>query len=67
MKLYDNWRQILKKSWSLKFIFIAIVLNAVSVILPSYWDSFPRDTFNIIFFVVLVAAGTARVVAQQGL
>jgi hypothetical protein len=65
VKLYDNWRQILRKSWSLKFIFLAVVLNAVSVILPSYWDSFPRDTFNAIFFVVLVAAGTARVVAQQ--
>jgi len=65
VKLYHNWREILRKSWSLKFIFLAIVLNAVSVILPSYWDSFPRDTFNAIFFVVLVAAGTARVIAQQ--
>jgi hypothetical protein len=65
VKLYDNWREILRKSWSLKFIFLAIVLNAVSVILPSYWDSFPRDTFNAIFFVVLVAAGTARVIAQH--
>jgi hypothetical protein len=65
VKLYDNWRQILKKSWSLKFVILAIILNAVVVVFPSYWDSFSRDTFSIIMMVLLIAAGTARVIAQH--
>jgi hypothetical protein len=65
MKLYENWKQILRKSWSLKFIILAAVLTACEAILPMYWDSFPRETFAAITFVTIIAASIARLVAQK--
>jgi hypothetical protein len=65
MKLYDNWRTILRKSWSLKFIVIAALLTACEAILPLYMDEFPRDQFAIITFGVIIAAFFARLVAQH--
>lgn len=65
MKLYDNWREILRKSWSLKFIILAAILTACEAILPLYWDQFPRDTFAALTFVTIIAASIARLVAQK--
>ena len=65
MRLYENWRQILRKSWSLKFIFLAAILTACEAVLPLYWDQFPRDTFAALTFCTIIAASIARLVAQK--
>ena len=65
MKLYDNWKQILRKSWSLKFVVLAAILTACEAVLPLYWDQFPRDVFAALTFVTIIAAFIARLVAQK--
>jgi hypothetical protein len=65
MKLYDNWKEILRKSWSLKFIFLAAILTGCEAVLPLYWDSFPRDVFASLTFCTILAASIARLVAQK--
>lgn len=63
--LYPNWKQILRKSWSLKFIILAAVLTACEAILPIYWDAFPREVFAALTFITIMAASVARLVAQK--
>jgi hypothetical protein len=65
MKLYHNWSQILRKSWSLKFIILAAILTACEAILPMYWDEFSRETFAALTFITIIAAFVARLVAQK--
>lgn len=67
MKLYDNWRQIVKQAWSIRFIILAAVLSGCEAILPLYWDSMPRQVFALLAFGFCAAAFTARLVAQKDL
>lgn len=67
MKLYDNWREIVRQAWSVRFIVLAAILSGCEAILPLYWDSMPRQVFAVLAFVFCAAAFTARLVAQKGL
>lgn len=65
MKLYDNWKQILKKAWSVRFMLIAGLLSAVEVIFPFFADSLPRGVFAALSGLFVGAAFVARLVAQK--
>lgn len=65
MKLYENWKDIVKKAWSVKFMIIAGVLSAVEVILPFFEDRFPRGLFAALSGISVGAAFVARLVAQK--
>ena len=65
MKLYSNWKDIVKKAWSIKFIILAGILSASEVVLPLYFDYFDRGTFAALTFVSVTAAFIARIVAQK--
>ena len=65
MKLYDNWKDILRKAWSIRLMVLAGVLSAVEVVLPLFADSIPRGTFAALSGVTVAAAFVARLVAQQ--
>lgn len=65
MKLYDNWKDILRKAWSIRLMVLAGVLSAVEVILPLFADAIPRGTFAALSGITVAAAFVARLVAQQ--
>jgi hypothetical protein len=65
MKLYDNWKEILRKAWSIRFMVIAAVLSGIEIVLPMFADQFPRNTFAILSFVFVGAAFVSRIVAQR--
>ena len=65
MNLYSNWRDILKKAWSIRFMILAGVLSAIEVILPFYADAIPRGTFAAMSGLAVGAAFIARLVAQK--
>ena len=67
MKLYDNWREILRRSWSIRFIILAGVLSGLEVILPFYADAMPRHIFATLSFACVCGAFVARLVAQRGI
>lgn len=71
MSLYENWRDILKRAWSVRFIVLAAVLSGVEVALPSLQPLFstriPPGTFAAMSGIVSAAALFARVVAQDGM
>lgn len=65
MRLYDNWKDILKKAWSVRFMLLAGLLSAVEVALPFFEDRFPRGLFAALSGVSVGAAFVARLVAQK--
>ena len=65
MKLYSNWKDIVKKAWSIKFIILAGLLSALEVILPLFFDYFDRGTFAILSFIAVSGAFISRIVAQK--
>lgn len=68
MTLVENWREIAKKAWSLKFNALALALSAVeayvSLVKPA---GIPNGLFAILAGAITVAAMGARMVAQKEL
>lgn len=67
MTLYDNWRDILRRSWSLRFIILAGLLSGCEIVLPLFADQIPRNVFAVLSFAAVAAAFVARLVAQKGI
>lgn len=65
MKLYDNWKDILTKAWSIRFIILAGILTGLEIILPLFNESIPQNLFAAFSFVCVSAAFVARLVAQR--
>jgi hypothetical protein len=65
MQLADNWREILRKAWSIRFLILAGALSGAEVILPFFADAIPRGIFAILSFTAVGAAFVARIVAQK--
>lgn len=68
MKLVDDWDQILKKAWSVKFSILAALFGgaevAVQLVKPA---SIPDGVFAGIAACVSIAATLVRVLQQQEL
>lgn len=65
MQLYDNWKEILRKAWSIRLIVLAGVLSAIEVILPFFSNDIPRGPFAALSFIAVSGAFVARLVAQK--
>ena len=65
MTLYENWRDILKKAWSIRFMIIAGILSGVEVALPFFEPLFPQGIFAALSGISVGAAFIARLVAQK--
>lgn len=65
LQLYENWREILKKAWSLRFMALAALLSGIEVALPFFESSFPRGVFAALSAAAVAGAFVARLVAQK--
>jgi hypothetical protein len=65
MKLSDNWKEILTKAWSMRFMFIAAILTGLEFILPFIETTMPRGIFAMFAFFVTTLAMIARLVYQK--
>jgi hypothetical protein len=67
VKLASNWREILQKAWSVRFIAIAALLSGIEAALPFFSRSFPPGVFAGLSFLSVASAFVARLVAQKNL
>ena len=65
MKLYPNWKEIMRKAWSIRLAMLATVFSLLQVVIPIYADVLPRDTFAILTAISTVGVILARIVWQQ--
>jgi len=67
MKLASDWKEILKKAWSIRFMLLAGVLSGVEVILPFFAQDIPRGIFAVLSFLSVGGAFVSRLIAQRDL
>lgn len=65
MKLYDNWKTILKHAWSVRLMAIAFALTMAEAMLPFFSDSLPPKIFAILSGLAVAGAFVSRLVAQR--
>lgn len=65
VKLYENWRTILRRSWSLRFQALAFGLIFAEAALPFFEEYFTRKQFAVVLGAVVASAFIARLVAQK--
>ncbi len=65
MKLYSNWKSIVRKAWSIRLAAIATLLSLTQAIAPIYQDVIPRDVFAILTAVSTLGVIIARLVFQE--
>ena len=67
LKKYDNWKDILRKAWSIRFIILAGALSAFEIILPLFIQDLPRGLFASLSFIATTGAFISRLVVQRNL
>jgi len=68
MRLLPNWREVLRKAWSIRLILLAGLLSGLEVVLPFLGElPIPSGAFAALSMVVTMAAFVARIVAQKDL
>lgn len=67
MHLLNDWREILRKAWSIRLIILAGLLSGIEVVLPFFSASMPHGVFAGLSFVAVSGAFVARLVAQKNL
>ena len=65
MKLYPNWKEIIRKAWSIRLAMLATLFSLVQVVIPIYADVLDRDTFAILTAISTVGVIVARLVWQE--
>lgn len=64
MNLVHDWRQILRKAWSVRLMLLAAVLAGLEAVLPLFTPREPSVAWALVTFGVVCAALIARFVAQ---
>lgn len=68
MTLLPDWKQVIRKAWSVKFMVLAALLSgcevAVSILQPAITESLPPGVFASLAGLVTAGALVARVLAQ---
>ena len=67
MKLLPNWRDLIRKAWSLRLMLLAAILSGVEIVLPFFSEALPRGIFAVLSFFAVAGAFVARILAQKGL
>ena len=65
MQLGSQWKNVVRKAWSIRFMLLAGLLSGVEVVLPLFVDSFPRGLFAALSAFFTGAAFVARIVVQK--
>lgn len=65
--LKSNWKEILRKAWSVRLILLAALFSGLEVIVPLFDDAFPRNTFAVLSGITTAAALVARVMMQRNM
>ncbi len=65
MTLKDDWRDVVRKAWSVKFMVLAFVLTMAEVMLPFFSDAVPPKLFAVLSGLAVAGAFVTRLLAQK--
>lgn len=67
MRLVTDWRVVLKKAWSIKWMSAAGVFSTAESLLPFWAEDFPRGVFAGLTVFAVVGGIVTRLIAQREL
>ena len=65
MTLHDNWRDLIRKAWSVKFMVLAFLFTMAEVMLPFFSDAVPPKLFAVLSGLAVAGAFVSRLIAQK--
>jgi hypothetical protein len=65
MTLLPDWKDVLRRAWSVRFIVLAGLLSGAELVLPMFAHAIPNGIFAALSFLAVSAAFVARVLAQR--
>lgn len=67
MPLLANWRAVLLRAWSIRFIALALIVQAIDLGLPFFYGRLPVDdaVFGWLTIAFGLAAGVSRLIPQK--
>ena len=65
MQIKHDWRDVVRRAWSVKFMALAFVLTMAEVMLPFFSDAVPPKLFAALSGLAVAGAFVARLVAQK--
>lgn len=67
-RLLPDWKDILRRAWSVRLMLLAGLLSGLEAILPIIMDSVPwsRATSSSVIALVVAGAFVTRLLAQKG-
>ena len=65
MTLSENWRDLIRKAWSVRFMVLAFMLTMAEVMLPFFSDAVPPRLFAVLSGLAVAGAFVSRLVAQK--
>lgn len=68
MQLHSDWRRILKRAWSVRWMALAALLSCAEVALPFFEDVLPvpPGVFGLLTGLAVAGAFVSRIIAQEG-
>lgn len=67
MQLHTDWKKILKKAWSIRWMVLAALFSAAELVVPMYVDRIPLHLFATLSGIAAAGGVIARVMVQHGL
>lgn len=64
MTLLPDYKNILRRAWSIRLALLAALFSGAEVVLPLFVDAIPRNLFAGLSFLTVAGAVVARVIAQ---
>lgn len=65
--LHPDYKLILKKAWSVRFIALAGLFSTAEAVLPLFANELPRGIFALATAVSIIGALVSRITVQRGL
>ncbi len=65
LKLHSNWRLLIRKAWSFRFMALAGLFSTAEAILPLYTDQFPRGLFSVLTGLSIIGGMVSRLFIQK--
>ena len=65
MRVKDDWRNVVRKAWSVRFMVLAFLFTMAEVMLPFFSDAVPPRTFAVLSGLAVAGAFVTRLLAQK--
>ena len=65
MQIKHDWRDVVRRAWSVKFMALAFVLTMAEVMLPFFSDAVPPKLFAVLSGLAVAGAFVSRLIAQK--